>query len=127
MATTRASTTNFDQSWPRWISLVLGVWLFISAFLWPHSPASYTNTWVVGALIALAALGALFSPPVRWANTVLAIWLFISTLVIDHVTVATAWNNAIVAVVVFFVSLAPSRGATTTTTMAGRTATPMTT
>lgn len=109
-------------AWPRWVNLVLGAWLFISAFIWPHTASSQANTWIVGALMAGAAIWAMFAPPVRWVNTVLAIWLFISTFFIPHVTTGTVWNNAIVAILVFLVSLVPSgvsrtsSGTTTTTT-----------
>jgi hypothetical protein len=95
-------------AWPRWINLVLGVWLFVSAFIWPHTQASYTNTWILGVLITAVAVWALFVPAVRWANTALAVWLFISTLFIMHISTGTAWNNAIVAALVFIFSLMPS-------------------
>ncbi len=109
MATTTSPTRAGENfAWPRWLNLVLGVWLFISAFIWPHTAASQTNTWIVGILIAIFAIAAMFAPAVRWVNTVLAVWLFVSTLFIQHVTAGTAWNNCIVAVIVFFVSLAPS-------------------
>lgn len=118
MATNRTllERDSFDSgAWPRWINLVLGVWLFISAFIWPHTESAQTNTWIVGVLIAAAAIWAMFTPQVRWLNTVLAIWLFVSTLVIPHVTTGTVWNNVIVAIVVFLVSLMPSGASTTRT------------
>jgi hypothetical protein len=31
-------------SWPRVANIVLGIWLFLSAFLWLHSAAQMTNT-----------------------------------------------------------------------------------
>ena len=103
---------DFDQTasaaWPRWINFLIGVWLFISAWVWPHTVAAQTNTWIVGALIAIAAIWAMFAPPVRLVNTILAIWLFFSTLFIYHTSAATLWNNLIVAVVVFALSLIPS-------------------
>ncbi|HEU4611120.1 MAG TPA: hypothetical protein VFS15_03545 [Kofleriaceae bacterium] len=40
-------------------------------------------------------------------NTALAIWLFFSTFAFPHVTSGTMWNNAIVAIIVFIVSLIP--------------------
>ncbi len=99
------------EAWPRWVSLVLGVWLFISAFVWPHTLGERTDTWIVGALIFLASIGAMYLPPVRFLNTVFAIWLFFLTLAIGHSNPGTLWNNCIVAIVVFVMSLIPS-GAT---------------
>ncbi len=67
-----------------------------------------TNTWIVGALIFIAAIIAVFAPTVRFANMVLAIWLFFSTFFIPHANTGTVWNNVIVAIVVFVLSLTPS-------------------
>ena len=94
-----------SRSWMRVANVVLGIWLFLSAFLWPHSPGSKANTWIVGLIVmAVAALGSL-APASRWLNTAAAVWLFFSTFWLSHVSRATVWNNAIVAVVVFLVSL----------------------
>jgi len=100
-----AAVTRPDQ-WPGWIAIALGAWLFISAFLWPHGTAS-ANTWIVGLLIAIASLIALRMPWMRWVDTALAIWLFLSTLAMPGATRGTLWNNLIVALLVFLVSLVP--------------------
>lgn len=92
----------------RGINIVLGVWLFISAFVWPHSAAARTNTWICGLLAVAFAVWALWAPAARWLNTALAIWLFISALSIFHVSGATLWNNVIVAIFLFVFSLVPS-------------------
>ena len=93
--------------WPGWIAIALGAWLFVSAFLWPHGTASAANTWIVGLLIAIASLIALRMPWMRWVETALAIWLFLSTLAMPGATRGTLWNNLIVALLVFLVSLVP--------------------
>jgi hypothetical protein len=90
----------------RIINVVLGIWLFISAFIWPHSQAQLTNTWIVGVLCVLFALIALRVHEARYLNTALAVWLFISAFALPHVSVGTVWNNALVAIAIFFVSLA---------------------
>lgn len=94
----------------RWVNIVLGVWLFISAFLWSHTPAERTNTWILGALCVIFAVIALSAPAARWLNTALSIWLFISVWALPHQSLATMWNNAIVAIVVFAASLVPGAG-----------------
>ena len=115
--TTRSTTTadpppsphtavTRPDRWPGWIAIALGAWLFISAFLWPHGTAS-ANTWIVGLLIAIASLIALRMPWMRWVDTALAIWLFLSTLAMPGATRGTLWNNLIVALLVFLVSLVP--------------------
>ncbi len=105
---TQAAREEYNP-WARWVNLALGVWLFFSAFIWAHTDASRTNTWIVGLLIAAAAVGAFFWSPARYINTALSVWLFFSTLVIEHVSAASLWNNLIVAVAVFIFSLIPSR------------------
>lgn len=102
-------------AWPRWVSLAAGVWVFISAFIWPHTAGEQTNAWILGVLIVIASLWAMAMPPVRYVNTILAVWLFFATLVIQHSHAGTLWSNLISAIVVFVMSLTPSgRSATTT-------------
>jgi SPW repeat len=108
MVTDRNLERNLEGAWPRWVSLLLGIWLFISAFAWPHAMAQQTNTWIVGVLMVIVSILAMFAPQARFINTVLAIWLFVSTLVMAHQTTTTVWNNCIVAIVVFALSLVPS-------------------
>lgn len=94
----------------RYANVILGIWLFISAFAWQHQSAARTNTWVVGLLIAVVGLIATRSPSARYANTALAVWLAISTLFVWPVVEATYWNNLIVAAAVFAVSLVSGSG-----------------
>jgi len=96
-----------SDAWPRGVNIVLGAWLFISAFVWPHTDSSATNTWIVGLLIVVGAIIALYVPWVRWVHAVLAVWLFLSTLVFPHVDAGTMWNNTIVAILVFLLALVP--------------------
>jgi hypothetical protein len=87
-------------------NVVLGGWLFVSAFLWAHSPAERANTWIVGALCVAFALAAVALPWARYLNSLLAIWLFVSTWAMPAERLGTLWNNALVAIAIFFVSLA---------------------
>ena len=92
----------------RGINIVIGGWLFVSAFVWPHSAAARTNAWLCGLLAVAFAIWALWAPAARWLNAALAIWLFISTLSIFQASEATLWNNVIVAILLFVFSLVPS-------------------
>lgn len=87
--------------------IILGIWLFISAFLWPHTQAQFTNAWIVGLIAVALGLIALAAQPVRFVNTLLAIWLFISAWVLPTQMVGTQWNSVIVAILLFLLSLAP--------------------
>jgi hypothetical protein len=86
-------------------NVILGVWLFISAFLWPHTQAQFSNAWILGVICVVLALISMRVPAVRYLNTALAVWLFISAWALPHISVATVWNNVLVAIAIFFVSL----------------------
>ncbi|HET7827160.1 MAG TPA: SPW repeat protein [Anaeromyxobacter sp.] len=91
---------------------LLGVWLFLSGFLWDHADAQRVNAWAIGVLFVAVALVARAAPVLRYANTALAAWLLASVWILPHVTAATRWNDGIVAVLVFALSLTGrSRGA----------------
>jgi hypothetical protein len=101
-----AATRSGRRPTARLTNVVLGAWLFVSAFLWAHSPEQQTNTWVVGALCVAFALAAVALPWARHLNTLLAIWLFVSTWAMPADRLGTLWNNALVAIAIFLVSLA---------------------
>ncbi len=107
MAMAIGSSRYGTSQWARGASVVLGVWLFISAFVWPHSAPQQTNTWILGVLFVIFALIAMGSPQLRYVNTVLSIWLFISVWALPHNNRGTMWNNALVAIAVFLLSLVP--------------------
>ena len=100
------------SAWPRWVSLVIGAWVFISAFVWPHTVGERADTWILGALIFLTSIGAMYAPGVRFLNTLFAVWLFFATLIIGHTQPGTVWSNCIAAVIVFIMSLIPSHSTT---------------
>ena len=91
----------------RTLNILLGIWLFISAFIWTHSQAQLTNTWILGVLCVAFALIATRVEQVRYLNTALAVWLFISAFALNSQSRGTMWNNALVAVAIFIISLAP--------------------
>jgi hypothetical protein len=105
----RQATSRGEFAAARLVNVVLGVWLVISAFAWPHSYAQRTNTWILGVLCIVFELTAFYDPVVRYLNTVLATWLFISCWALPSLSLGTMWNNALVAIAIFFVSLMPMR------------------
>jgi hypothetical protein len=94
----------------RLVNVVLGVWLVISAFAWPHSHAQRTNAWILGVLCVAFELTALVEPPARYLSTVLGAWLVLSAWALPTSSLWTLWNSALVGIAIFFVSLAPPRG-----------------
>lgn len=94
--------------WARGAVAVMGIWLLLSAFVWPHAGASFTNTWVVGLGIFLTAVWTFRDPFARWVTVALGVWLFGFTVLAFHSSVATVWNNAIVACATIALSAVPN-------------------
>jgi len=98
----------------RYGNLVLGVWLFISAFVWHHSQAQFTNSWIMGIIVAVVAVISLSVPSFRYVNTLAGAWLIISGFALPRANYGTTWNNVLVGIAVVALSLVPN--------LAGRTA-----
>lgn len=114
-----------QNSSARWVNIVAGVWLFISAFVWSHTPAQLGNTWSIGLLTVFFAAAATRSPQLRWANAALAVWLFGSVWALPTHS-GTFWNNLIVSIVMFLAAITPSSGGTAQTTRPAMTGSPRT-
>jgi hypothetical protein len=93
----------------RWVNLSLGAWLFVSAFIWRHGPAQFSNTWMLGLIIGGLAFVAATYPAIRIVNVVAAVWLFVSTLLLPGANSLTVVHNCVLAVLVFFAALTPGR------------------
>lgn len=98
-----------DGHTARILNVILGAWLFVSAFVWPHGAAQRTSACLIGALCVLFALLSRTVPWAQYLITILAIWLFISAWALPPETVGTMWNNAMVAIAMFVFSLIPDR------------------
>jgi hypothetical protein len=99
-----------DRTSPaRVLNALLGAWLFLSGFVWDHTPAQRVNAWGVGVLCMAVALVARAAPPLRRVNTALAAWLLASVWVLPHASAATTWNDGLVAVAILALSLVAGR------------------
>ena len=90
---------------------MLGLWLYTSTFLWPHTPAQAVNAALVGVFIGLTALSAWSigpHPRVRLINAALGIWLLTSIGAFPTQSLATKINSAIVGFLVVTIALIPS-------------------
>ena len=103
----RQTTAGPRGAWARYANMVLGIWLVISAFAWPHTPQGQTDAWAIGMMVFVFALWALLNPAVRWLNALLAVWLFFTAISIPAASRATPIHDAIVAVVIFLLSWVP--------------------
>jgi hypothetical protein len=89
------------------LGVLLGIWLFASAFLLPEDGQTGFNTWLTGLFIAMTSACALWAPAMRWGSTFLAAWLAASEVFIFQDRPAVVVNDLLVAMAVFAVSLAP--------------------
>jgi hypothetical protein len=92
----------------RYTNMVLGLWLFVSAFAWPHTASTRINTCMVGLFVAIAATMAAGVSVFRQLTSVLAVWLLFTTLMVYPASPITFWSNILTAVAVLVVSLIPS-------------------
>jgi hypothetical protein len=91
------------------MNMVVGVLLFASAFLWPHTPAMRINAVLAGFACVAIEVAGLFYPVVRYANTALSVWLLASAIVLPHVSMACVWMAIFASVTMFIVSLMPTK------------------
>jgi hypothetical protein len=88
----------------RIFTVLAGLWLFISVFMWPHTGAQATNSAICGlAAMGLALLSLVFEPA-RYLGAALGAWVFISTFLMPG-TRTTTWNNALIGIAMFVASL----------------------
>jgi hypothetical protein len=92
----------------RWLVVAVGLWLVCSAFFWPRYLGEGTDTWVVGLLMAVFGFLALYAPIARYINTALAVYLILATVFFAHASLVSAYNDGIVAAIVFGASFVPS-------------------
>lgn len=92
----------------RVINILLGIWLFLSTFLWPHHPDQVMNGWACGLITVTIAAIAIAQPPARYLNAALAVWIFFSAWVVPSLNAATVWNDALTGIAIFLFAMVPS-------------------
>ena len=93
----------------RALNATLGLWLFFSAFLWPHTPFHQTNAWVVGmVVVTLAMLGLTGVAWARYANAAIGGWLILSAALVPGIDTGTFWNHVLSGFALALFGLAPS-------------------
>ena len=98
-----------DGTWARYLNVLVGAWLLVSAFAWRHDQAASANTWICGILVLAFALWALWMPTMQWWNTLIGAWVVFAGFALQHLSAATQWNNVILGVLILLISLVPSQ------------------
>ncbi len=92
------------------LNQLLAVWLFISAFVLPHTTATAWSSMLSAAAVSAVAFLAFVSPGrpgVRWLMVVVAAWLLMGAMVMPHASMGTAFHDVAVAVALAALALFP--------------------
>ncbi len=91
----------------RTLGVVLSLWLFFSAFVFPRSHEGFANAWLVGLFSGVASLAAMRSPRARYLGIALSAWLLASAFIFSRGSRLSFWNDLAVAVLLFLLALVP--------------------
>jgi hypothetical protein len=91
----------------RTLNLILGLWLFVSAFAFQRTSPAFTNAWIVGLAVAITALFGMTRPRARYGNTILSAWLLVSAFALPHRSPAAFWHDLTAALLILLLSLVP--------------------
>ena len=95
--------------WQDWVNLIVGIWLFISPWIFNYSGAGHAwNSFLFGGAIAIFSLWALVDRKIweEWINLVIGIWIFISPWILGFASSRTLlWNMLIVGAIVSVLSV----------------------
>lgn|SRR5512135_336924 len=91
----------------RWVNVVAGSWLFVSAWLMPAPQVQRVVQALLGMLIFLVAIVAMADSRFRWLNTLLALSMVVSPFVLSAAATAAAENRVVAGLVVLGASLWP--------------------
>lgn len=108
------------MTWPRWINVVLGIWLLIAPAALGYVDAyAMNNDRLLGILIAASAIAALWAPKARFINVVLGMWLIIAPFVLGYFGRRAVANDIVIGIAVAVFAFLPSRPITRTTPTTG--------
>jgi hypothetical protein len=85
---------------PRIFNVPAGIWLFVSAFVWPHGAGQLGYTAICGALTVLFAILTSYYGWARYLTISVGVLLFVLAFAASPWGSATFWNNAIIGVAV---------------------------
>ena len=110
----RAIETTRDARSPvlaRGAGVALGVWLFASAFLWPHQGNVRYDDWLCGLFAAASALVAMWAPAFREVPAFIAVWLAAAVAgVLRYRSPATGLHDLVLAGAMLLASQIGGRG-----------------
>jgi hypothetical protein len=96
--------------WKRVAVVVLSAWVLFSGNAWAHAGISRLNNTLVGTGLLFFGVLSMSQDWARWVTLGLGAWLFVFTMFFKGASSATFWNDAMVALVVFVLSLLGGEG-----------------
>jgi hypothetical protein len=89
----------------RILNVLLGTWLFLSSFAWPHTTVQRYAAMICGALTVVFSLFTIYNPGVRYMTAALAVVLFVETLTIGRPHSMPFWHDAVISIAIFVAAL----------------------
>jgi len=91
--------------WKRIAVVVLSIWVLFSGNLWTQSRPNQINNAAVGAGLFFFGVISIRHEWARYVTLALGLWLFVFTAFISGGSAFTFWNDAMIALAVFILSL----------------------
>ena len=91
--------------WKRIAIVLLSSWVLFSGNAWPHTRANQLNNTIVGTGLFLFGILSIRREWARYVTLALGVWLFAFTVLVSGTSSVTFWNDAMVALAVFVLSL----------------------
>jgi len=106
MATEDRGLAEFDlRVGARYATIIVGVWLFMSALIWHHGEVVGSLDWILGLGVLVLTVFTLRQPRLHWGIAAIGVWLLIQSAVLPHIRDSTAWNERVVGVLLLVLGL----------------------
>jgi hypothetical protein len=90
----------------RIFNILMGVWLFVSAFVWPRGRGQFASTAVCGALTVLFAALTSYDRRSRYVTAAIGALVAVLALAMHPLGSATFWHNGIIGISIVGAALA---------------------
>ncbi len=90
---------------PRIFITMIGAWLLVSGFAWPHSRVEVLNLIAVGVLAPVFTWLSTVRDWARYVSAAAGVWLILTTLRFGTITHVTLVHNLIMGTSIFVASL----------------------
>jgi hypothetical protein len=90
----------------RIFNILMGLWLFASAFVWPHSRAQLATTAICGVLTTLCAVLTSYDSRSRYLTAAVGALVVVLAFALHPLGSATFWHNGIIGISIAVAGLA---------------------